>query len=248
LKKTIVIFRHGNTKYLQGNKHETMKTACDLWHPDFANQVEGQTFEEDRIRKNTDTLASLLNASKPMKIISSPTGRGIHTSKCISDALVKMGWEMRPIEINNDLIECKNFSLDMYEPMVFGGEVRLNGNVCVVDKNLSNPRNLDEPDYFFHDELHRVRTEIKLPSWYANRLSQFETSTSCKSRMDQAIKLVKSDESCDQFILTTHAGLAAWPVRFCSNDRVKDLKRGSWMAIKSNFEKIHPFAALDFEC
>jgi broad specificity phosphatase PhoE len=204
----INIFRHGQAKYEQGVV--PVEAAQDLTEKGI----------ED-VKKNAAELAELITPDEEVEIWASPTGRTLHTAKLIAETLAAKGRQLRRkgdaeesgIKVFPQLAEVKNFSWKLFSPLVSGGEVDLAGKKFMVDKQLTNPEDVNYQIYFNEDRIKEIPSEVKaqFPEEYVQAIEGFEKFISATSRIMKPLsRLAKTGDKQYRVIIVTHDALTGF--------------------------------------
>lgn len=202
------IFRHGKTKYEQ--KKVSIEEAQDLTEEGI----------ED-VKVNAEKLADLIQPDEEVEIWSSPMGRTLHTAKIIVETLEQKGVRLRRkgdakesgIKIFEQLSEVKNFSWNLFSPLITGGEVEFGGRKFIIDKNLTNPNDIGYPEYFTEDGIKDITPEAKaqLPEDYVREIEGFEKFIDVTKRMMKPLsRLKKLEDKSYRVIVVTHDALTGF--------------------------------------
>lgn len=241
IEATCLFFRHGHTRYEQGNKPCTIEEANDLAMPPQETPETSEAYAE-RVReaeqivaRNADSSATYLSLEKPVAIISSPTGRGLHTAKVIHEVLKKKGFRflLPAITPKTLLTEIQNFQWNFFLPLLEGGKVTFEGQTFEVNKGQTNPGNLSAGEYFFRDVLHNLPKKVKKswPKGYVELIQSFEPAFPARIRSIGVIKGVfQSPET--QHILVSHDALCGFMVRAWSQGKETELSRGNFLTLR----------------
>lgn len=222
----IYVFRHGKTDYKQGNSRLAIGQGNDL-------TTEGESV----VRASASHLAENLSNTErgltiPIKIQSSPMGRCLHTSDLIGSVLDDFGFNVLPIEINENLEEVRNFEYGLFLPLVNGGKTSYQGLDFVVDKALTNPGNLGSNMYFRTDAGHTLSSEARksLPKEYFDRVMSFEKYAHITSRMGDVLNSTASVNGFTH-VLSTHEALTGALMARATANLNACLARGRYLSI-----------------
>lgn len=205
-KPRIAVMRHGQTEYRQPLAQ--WEEAQDLTIEGVA-KVELQTQNLiQEIKKEQEIYPDLL-----IRLWSSPAGRTQHTAKIILNGLAKANLNIKktariPAFITTTLREVDNFSWDLFKAFVDGGDVLIGNKTYLMNKQITNPRNLNISKYFFEDEWHCEEVKSKLPPYIINFLNKIEKATDLSTRMQKNLnRLARLKDKHYFVILVTHDGL-----------------------------------------
>lgn len=246
----IVLFRHGETRYRQGNIRQSVATARDLAMPEkgtneaLEEYIKAEQTAEKEVADNAKKLLPYLDAHIPVTISSSPMGRALHTARVIAETLKSHGFTLADIATDGDLREVDGFVYELFSPLHAGGNVRWkDGNGVyseyMIDASLTNPQGLDGADYFFHDVLPALPAHVLdlLPAGLRQHILRFESSAHCQERMKRKLQDVLErggkERQPEQHIQVTHSALTASFMRRWSKDKAKELPKGGWILLEA---------------
>ena len=250
----VALVRHGWTKYTQGNGESELSSACDL-HFSSRQSFPPFTLPSDRMseidigRKLRSMINHLLHdreINRPIRIISSPTGRCLSTAKVIRSCIQrrdnlslakKNGLELygeSGIESDRAWGENRNFEWSIFEPLVKGGKIKHDDKEpFVIDAADSNPNGIDPLDYLDYNLIHSLPSSVtrKWPRWYVKRIRSFETPEERRKRLERNLRQIANKPNADRFlwIVVTHAGIVAPLLRHYTDNRIRELPRGEWL-------------------
>ncbi len=245
LKNLCLFFRHGHTRYKQGNNPCPIDEAEDLaMPPQQKDIVEPPEAYAERVSEaikivaqKAEEASDFLTRKKPVAILSSPTGRGLHTARIIRNTLQGKGFRFKlpPITSKSLLTEVQNFEWGFFLPLAEGGQVTFKNHTFEIDRKLSNPENLTVGEYFFRDNLHRLPKKVKAkwPRNYAKLIESFEPAASVRIRSIGVIKWVFKEPET-QFILVSHDALCGFMVKAWSHGKETELPRGGFLVLEGN--------------
>jgi len=194
----IYVFRHGEALYEQGEV--LIKEADDL--------------KKERIgiiKENAKKIAGRVSQKEKDGVIiySSPFGRSLETARIISNVL----------EANNvisiterffALKEADNFSWELFSPLVNGGRVEFNNWTFFVNKQMTNPLNLEPARYFFLRCINKIlasETE-RWPKEFYDRVLAFESILAITKRIMGFLRGINSRAPSSWVpIISTHDSL-----------------------------------------
>lgn len=225
----IVVFRHGETLYLQGDHPRALEDACDL-------TIDGEIGTRLSVIKLIQL--RLFDPSRAIQIYSSPTGRTLHTAKLIREWLENFAFRVVCIESRRELREGGGFSWQIFTPLVMGGEVRRDGMVFKVDKQQTNPEDYDFAEYFFRDAAHCIPESAKAqwPMGFVQALERFERYNAIARRTFDFLKSLARQSPASQIILVTHEALTCALVRAFTREWKLSLSRSEFMHLRMEDE------------
>lgn len=230
------IFRHGKAKY--GQKEVPIEQAEDLTEEGI-----------EEVRTNAEELAELIQPDEEVEIWSSPMGRTLHTAKIIAEALEQKGVRLRKkggaketgVKIFERLSEVKNFSWNLFCPLVAGGEIEFGGKKFFVDKNSTNPNNLGFPEYFIKDGIKDIapETKIRLPEEYVREIEGFEKFIDVTKRIMKPLsRLKKLEDKSYRVIIVTHDALTGFIANVFSSGAHGGLNPGEFINLERRDDKL----------
>ena len=221
------LFRHGKSNYTQGNGDQDLATANDLV-PDAIELV----------HRSAQKLAKTIEPDRPhIHIHTSPNGRTIHTARIIKDVLGGKGYDIVSFEIDHSLGEVRNFSWNLFEPLMNGGRIPWQDDSFVVKKEETNPQGLGYPDYFMADAIHVIDPAV-LATWpteFVSRLQGFETFAQVTSRVTSRIKNVLDGrhQADHHDIFVSHDGSAMALLDSATKGEKKSLDPGTYILLQA---------------
>jgi|SRR3989344_3077689 len=213
------IFRHGESPYLQRNNDVELYEANDLTPKGI-----------EQIKKSIDSI--YFPSHKIIEIRSSPTGRGLHSSKIIIENLEKRLIKHSEIKKEQNLGEVNNFSWDLFCPLVYGGEVVFEGQRIFIDVNKTNPSKTQYQEFFAKGEAQRVVDLIDLPNSYKKEVKSFEKFEDVTRRLLNTILKAKATSDKTENIFVTHDGLTGFLINLDSEGKLFGSNTGSYISVK----------------
>lgn len=222
-KGKVNVFRHGEAKY---NQFEVdIKEADDLTEKGI-----------ETVKNNAKKLADIIGKDEEVVIWSSPLARTIHTAKIIEEVfrdnnISIRGKNEKTINTYPQLIEADNFDWNLWYPLVSGGEVEFNGHKFFIDKNETNPENLNHVEYFAKNKLATLNKNVldKLPIDYKNKLLSMENFIGTTDRIMNVLSKINnidlgsykfSDKSKKyRIIIVTHDGCTGFLANIYDNNK-----------------------------
>ncbi len=228
-KVKIDIFRHGEARYRQ--EEVPIEEADDLTEEGI-----------EKVKKNAELIAESIKPDEEVAIWSSPTGRTLHTAKIIEEVLSKKNIPLREggIRVFKELGEVKKLSWDVFASLVFGGEIECGGKKFFIDKNKTNPKNLNPREYFINDEAHKIPQAVKdeLPEEYLQTIQQLEKYGEATQRIIRALeRLEKLKDKNYRVIITTHEALTCFLANIFSQERT-GLEPGEFISLEAKEGKL----------
>ena len=232
----INIFRHGKSKYEQGKV--TIEEAGNL-------TIEGI---ED-VKKNAEELANLVKPDEKVEIWSSPMGRALQTAKIVAQILEQKGISIQRkgnsnkhgIKIFKQLSEVKNFSWELFYPLVVGGEVEFAGKRFFVDKNLTNPNNFNPSKYFSEGGVRHIDLSYKqkLPEEYVHEIESIEDFIEVTKRLIKPLSRLKNiKDKSYRIIIVTHDALSGFIANIFSNGEMHGINPGEFINLERRDGKL----------
>lgn len=230
------IFRHGATEYEQGET--TIEEAGDLTEKGI-----------EEIKARAEELAELIRPEEEVAIWSSPSGRALHTAKLIAETLEQKGVNLRKkgeaedfgIKVFKQLSEVKNFSWNLFNSLITGGEIELAGKKFFIDKNLTNPRDIKYPEYFINDEIKNITPEAKtqLPPCYVQEIEGMEKFVDATRRIMKPLsRLKKLKDKSYRVIIVTHDALTGFIANVFSSGEQSGLNPGEFINLERREGKL----------
>ncbi len=175
----------------------------------------------------------------PTFILSSPTGRALHTAKLIVAALEAVGALVNEsnIIVEPRLTEVANFTWTLFCPLVLGGEVEYAGRRFTVDTKLTNPRGLTVGQYYNGDAIKAISRDVRamLPPEYVAYIDTIEKFGSVSGRLlgaiSQGLLYAVAPRPTFHLIFVTHDALAGFPAAVFSEDRVTGIPQGQFISM-----------------
>ncbi len=232
----IDIVRHGQANY--GQKEVPAQEANDLTD-------EG----EAQVRASAAELAKLIQPGEEVVIWSSPFGRTLQTAKIIAEVLEQRGIHLRQkdkteipgIQTYTQLNEVRNFSWQVFRPLIEGGEVEFAGHKFFIDKKLSNPKNLVYPEYFTEDVIASIDSEVKAqwPEEYVKEIEGMEKFISTTRRMiDTLDKLKNLQDKPYRIIIVTHDALMGFIANIFSAGEKNGVNPSEFINLEKDDDKL----------
>lgn len=230
------IFRHGEAKYEQ--REVPIEQAEDLTEEGIKE-----------VKVSAKELADLIQPNEEVEIWSSPMGRTLHTAKIIAETLEQNRiWLRRKgdakgpgIKVFEQLSEIKNFSWNLFNPLITGGAVEFGGRKFFVDKNLTNPNNLGYPEYFTDDGIKNITSEAKaqLPEDYVQEIEGFEKFIDVTKRIMKPLsRLKKLEDKPYRVIIVTHDSLTGFIANIFSGGKQSGLNPGEFINLERKERKL----------
>lgn len=244
------IVRHGPSMYRQPEWTD-IETANDIntlgRYDDGAKTEEevrrGKEEAIEIVRETAGKIADEISPDEEVIIWSSPTGRTLETARIISRVLEERGIRLRKkgiaqeygIKMFEQIGEVKNFSWSLFEPLMNGGEVEINGAKFRVDKALSNPEGLGYPDYFTSDALKQIPASVKQqwPEEYVAEIESFESFREVSERMTKALRRLKAvGDKHYRVIVVTHDALTGDIVKTFTSGEASGINPGQLISLE----------------
>jgi broad specificity phosphatase PhoE len=236
---TITFFRHGQSAYLMGNNPCKIENAFDLCATPL--------YEEEKIcdrihraceevRQNIRSLAYSMNPKTHVTIFTSPMARTIHTAKIIQEELLKLGFIVSDLHLEELLSEVGNFSWELFEPLMTGGTVKYSGTLIELNKKETNPKDLVCPDYFILDLIHCIPDSVKQtwPKDYRQRIESFEKFSDVTKRSLKLIQQVVSAITNRHIIFVGHEASSMYIADKFTRGKQKGLFAGTSISLEKN--------------
>ncbi|MFA5126855.1 MAG: histidine phosphatase family protein [Patescibacteria group bacterium] len=232
----IDIVRHGQAKY--GQEKVSLAEAQDL-------TPEG----EEQVRASAEALTELIGPDEEVVIWSSPIGRTLQTAKIIAETLEQKGIHLRDkaksdrpgIQTHEQLIEVKDFSWQLFKPLIEGGDLTFAGHKFFIDKKLSNPNNLAYPEYFTEDCISKISPEAKTqwPVEYVQIIDGMEKFIEVTRRMMGTLdRLKKLQDKPYRIIIVTHDALMGFIANIFSAGEKSGVDSGEFINLEIKDDKL----------
>ncbi len=176
-------------------------------------------------------------------------GRNLHTAKIIAETLEQKGVRLRRkgnakesgIKVFQQLSEVKNFSWNLFSPLITGGEVQFGGRKFFINKELTNPNNIPYPEYFIEDRIKDIPAESKaqLPEDYVREIEGFEKFIDVTKRMMKPLaRLKKLKDKPYRVIIVTHDALMGFIANVFSGGECKGVNPGEFINLERREGKL----------
>ncbi len=237
---TITLFRHGQSGYEQGNGHCKVEEARDL----CAKPITPNEPRKDRVtrainevRANAEKFVLGIPEDASVRIISSPTGRTLHTASIIGQVV---GFQHKDVRISthSELSEVGGFTWDKFRPLMEGGTVIYHENGTIrgseANKALTNPKNLGYPEYFIEDAAHHLSPTARasLPANYLKIVDGFENFRQVTRRVLSLIQHFTQTWKNGNIVLVTHDCSSMYLADRFTGGRQKGLVPGTFLSMK----------------
>jgi len=255
-KLKVDVVRHGPSIYRQPEWSD-INTADDL---NTVGRYEDGSITDEELAKGKEEAIAIVRASaeeiadnieedEEVAIWSSPTGRTLETARIIRDVLSERGIQVRSkgnasehgVKVFDRIGEVKNFSWELFEPLMSGGEVEFDGEKFTIDKSLSNPNNIGYPDYFTSDAIKDI-PETAMDSWskkYIAQIKEFESFADVSERMSKTLQKVKKlNDKKYRIILVTHDALTGALVKTFSSGEMGGVNPGQFLSLERSDNKL----------
>jgi len=238
-KLSVDIFRHGKTDYNQ-KKTTPIEEARDLT-PEAIRQI----------KASAEQLADMIGQDEEVAIWSSPLGRTLHTAKTVSNVLQARGIKLRKkgigaaygIKVFKELTDIKNFSRELFIPLVEGGEVAYGGQKFFIDKKESNPKNLSGTDYYIEEEIKNIPATIKnkWPPEFIKEIEGMENFHKVTKRIMRPLsRIEKLKDKPYRVIIVTHNAMTNFIGNVYSGGKFLDLDPGKFINLENKQGKLIP--------
>jgi broad specificity phosphatase PhoE len=247
-KYCIAVFRHGQSRYRQGNEERSWLGADDLAFPQISSNETAEEYAEarqkaiDEVRKSAEKLIKTLRKGT-VNLIRSPTGRTTHTLAVIYEILRAHGFDDIWCNVSPAIGEMQNFSWDIFAPLLNGGSILCDENEgqtqLVIDKNHTNPDNLSYPDYIMSDAVRRIgRGFMDLwPESFRRAVESFESFDSVTRRALEEFSAHRGGLDRSHYIFVTHDSCTMHLTDKYTGGRQKGLAPGSYMTLELSKKK-----------
>lgn len=161
----------------------------------------------EKLRSQAQIFADKLISSELVTIWSSPIPRAVETANIFTEELNKREVAIRKRKLFSIFEEARGFKWEYLRGMVMGGEVKVNSELLVLDKTITNPKWLSFGQYF------RQSAWKLIPSDYISHLgksgdvlSNIETFASITNRIFRELeRLSKANiDKKNHILIFTH--------------------------------------------
>jgi len=111
----------------------------------------------------------------------------------------------------------------------------------VVDKNLSNPKNIGYPDYFTTDAIKDIPPDVKKqwPQEYVSEIARFESFADVSARMaDTLRRLKKIGDKKYRVILVSHDAMVGALVKTFTSGQSSGINPAQFLTIERQGDKL----------
>jgi len=166
----------------------------------------------------------------------------LETARIVKDVLKERGIVLRKskdtspdMSIFEKLGEVKNFSWNLFEPLMNGGGVSFNDETFFIEKSQSNPKGLGYPEYFTSDEVKNIPQEVKdtWPHEYVEKIESFESFVDVTERMMSSLeRLKKLNDKNYRIIIVTHDALTGSIVNTFTAGQSTGINPGQFISLE----------------
>ncbi|MFH1308262.1 MAG: hypothetical protein ABIH72_05400 [archaeon] len=190
-----VLVRHGEAKYEQGIV-SSLGLAYDLtFNGSIKVMLEAYNFYK-----------RLGEAKKPFKVFYSDYGRTAETARIWRDtARIEGKVPIGEMFSRKGLREVENFDLALTLALVNGGEYVLNGKKVMINKEKTNPFDLDIGDFWISGAYLRLPDD--LPEAIIGKMRILESYEAVNTRFNREIQELRGLSKDSRVIVVTHLGL-----------------------------------------
>ena len=159
----IVFFRHWEAKYENLNVDSSkVFHSIEQYKKELSWVMDLKPESYEVITSYVRKLLEIIDIKKYKKIHiwSSPLARTIETTSIILEELQNNNINPQKIAIFNILEEVRWFNWQIHTTLCYWWCLNVNWKTINIDKQITNPRNLNFTDYFFEDEIHKIKDKI----------------------------------------------------------------------------------------
>jgi len=134
----------------------------------------------------------------------------------------------------------RNFSWNLFRPLMEGGEISFRGKTFFIDKNLSNPKNFGYPEYFTTDAIKEISVKIKAqwPQEYVSEVERFESFANVSARMAGTLRRLKNLRDKNyRIILVTHDAMTGALVKTFTSGQSSGVDPAQFVSVERAGDK-----------
>lgn len=218
--------------------------------------LSGEEYEVARAQviKSIMRAISEMDVKNQTMIISGPSGRTKLTAQIWKQNLANAGFSVGEIIIDERLTEVKNFSWQLFQPLIDGGVVSISGKTFEVDKRETNPSNLPYPQYFMLSEQKSIpfREQGRWPLEYRRIIEGIESFGKVKARMaeflEDIVSYVNYPKGARQIIIVTHDALLFQSVNLFTSGAKRSIEPAGFVQLGIRPNKIVVERVCDSSC
>lgn len=226
----IHIFRHGRTEYLHKAPYsQSFEEADDLTKEGVKDIRDSAKLLLREIKKDAIE-------NEKVVIWSSPVPRAMYSAKIIYNVLLNNGVEVENPRNNlffqfEEVRKLGNYEVTL-NILINGGVLKEGGRDVIVDKSVSNPRDLKYPDYFVWGEMFNIDI-TKLPKSLQNWINEVESCHDVTKRVSGALKkAIKASDKNYRIIIVSHDSSGFMFVNLGSHEKELEQPRGSYITLE----------------
>lgn len=218
--------------------------------------LSGEEYEVARagVINSVNKAVSVLDPEKEVVIMSGPSGRTKLTAQIWKQNLLALGFTVGQVIIDERLTEVKNFSWQLFQPLINGGVVSLGGKTFEVDKQETNPSNLPYPEYFMLSGQKSIsfREQVRWPPEYRKKIESIESFGKVKARMaeflEDSMSWIKYSKRKRQIVVVTHDALLFQPVNLFTSGAKRSIEPAGFVQLGIRPNKIVVERVCDSSC
>lgn len=230
------LLRHGKTNYTQGAV--PIADADDLTEEGIA-----------QVSQSIHEIADQIQQGEKAIILSSPLGRALTGAKLNKEIFEKCSIAVEPFGkektgiVTVDLLsEVKNFSWELFVPLVHGGVLKYADVQFEVEKELTNPNDLTGSQYFNSDAIGKLPASVReqLPRPYVEAIDRFEKFNAVTARLVCVLRVFMMFRQVRyRIVLHSHEALAAFPAMLFTDHQQQGLENGKFVTLERCGNKLH---------
>jgi len=214
----IAILRHGDANY-KVQKVETEKTKFDDHEMENFKKFSHNfnDLQEENIHELVSNIHTYIKEhfetlkDKEIVIWTSPLGRTIQTTKILLEELQKSWLKVKSISVIDQLEEVKNFQRSILEAFANGWTCVVNGKQVTVDKEITNPQDLDISHYFLNNGFRKVNPGYLKQLWIYDDMQKIESYDEITERSKNTLyDTFKNIQNHEFIFLVTHQAFSDW--------------------------------------
>lgn len=171
-----------------------------------------------------------LDINKPVMIISSPRDRTTLTAGFWKNDLADAEFNVGKVILDERLEEVGNFSWELFQPLINGGTVSMNGETFKIDKEETNPSSWPYPEYYMMSGQKSVSfsEQSRWSLEYRKKIESIESFGKVKARMaefmEDLISWIEYSKGVGQIVVVTHDALLIQPVNLFTSGTKRSIE------------------------
>ncbi len=213
----VAILRHGEANYdvLKINNSKSYRGKNLHKFKEFSSEI--KDLKESKITDLKNNIKTFIIDNK-QKLV----GRTIQTANILFSLIEKSWLDVSSVSLVENLQEVKNFSWNVLYWFVNWWDIELNWKKIYLDKNITNPKNLNITDYFFEWWYKNVDDKYLKEIWIWENISQIETYDDITSRSKRDLNRIFNAIDKNTFLfVVSHQAFTDWIYRKKDNYKTK---------------------------